>query len=73
MKITRHSAEQIVRKLREADRLLAENTPLAEAMRSLGVSHQGSSGRMGNSVALGLRAKLVAQVALQDFSCRITW
>ena len=40
MKRTRHTPEQIVRKLREADRLLAENTPLAEVMRSLGVSHQ---------------------------------
>ena len=34
MKRTRHTPEQIVRKLREADRLLAENTPLAEVMRS---------------------------------------
>ena len=40
MKRTRHTPEQIVRKLREADRLLAENTPLAEVMRSLGVSYQ---------------------------------
>ena len=32
MKRTRHTPEQIVRKLREADRLLAENTPLAEVM-----------------------------------------
>ena len=40
MKRTRHTPEQIVRKLREADRLLAENTPLAEVVRSLGVSHQ---------------------------------
>ena len=40
MKRTRHTAEQIARKLREADRLLAENTPLAEVMRLLEVSHQ---------------------------------
>ena len=40
MKRIRHTPEQIVRKLREADRLLAENTPLAEVLRSLGVSHQ---------------------------------
>ena len=30
MKRTRHTPEQIVRKLRGADRLLAENIPLAE-------------------------------------------
>ena len=39
MKRTRHTPEQVVRKLRDADRLLAENTPLAEVVRSLGVSH----------------------------------
>ena len=32
MKRTRHTPEQILRKLREADRLLAENIPLAEVM-----------------------------------------
>ncbi len=40
MKRTRHTPEQIVRKLREADRLLAENIPLAEVMRNLEISHQ---------------------------------
>jgi putative transposase len=40
MKRTRHTSEQIVRKLREADRLLAENIPLAEVMRYLEISHQ---------------------------------
>ena len=40
MKRTRHTPEQIVRKLREADRLLAENIPLAEVMRHLEISHQ---------------------------------
>jgi len=40
MKRTRHTPEQIVRKLREADRLLAENIPLAEVMRHLENSHQ---------------------------------
>ena len=30
MKRTRHTPEQIVRKLREADRLMAESIPLAE-------------------------------------------
>ena len=40
MKRTRHTPEQIVRKLREADRLLAENTPLAEVLRHLEISHQ---------------------------------
>ena len=40
MKRTRHTPEQIVRKLCEADRLLAENTPLAEVMRHLEISHQ---------------------------------
>jgi hypothetical protein len=32
MKWTRHTPEQIVRKLCEADRLLAENIPLAEVI-----------------------------------------
>ena len=40
MKRTRHTPEQIVRKLREADRLLAESIPLAEVMRHLEISHQ---------------------------------
>jgi hypothetical protein len=40
MKRTRHAPEQIVRKLREADRLLAESIPLAEVMRHLEISHQ---------------------------------
>jgi transposase-like protein len=40
MKRTRHTPEQIVRKLREADRLLAESLPLAEVMRHLEISHQ---------------------------------
>ena len=40
MKRTRHTPEQIVRKLREADRLLAESIPLAEVMRHLEIPHQ---------------------------------
>ena len=40
MKRTRYSPEQIVRKLRETDRLLAENIPLAEEMRHLEISYQ---------------------------------
>jgi putative transposase len=36
----RHSPEQIVRKLREADRLLAEGTELADLCRQLEVSVQ---------------------------------
>ena len=38
MKQTRHTPEQIVRKLREADRLLAESIQLAEVMRHLDIS-----------------------------------
>ena len=40
MKRTRHMPEQIIRKLHEADRLLAESIPLAEVMRHLEISHQ---------------------------------
>jgi transposase-like protein len=40
MKCARHTQEQIVRKLRGADRLLAENIPLAEVIRHLEISHQ---------------------------------
>lgn len=36
MKRTRHTPEQIVRKLREADKLLAEGMPIAEVVRHLG-------------------------------------
>ena len=39
MKRIRHTTEQVVRKLSDADRLLAEDMPLAEVVRSLGVSH----------------------------------
>ena len=39
MKRIRHTPEQVVRKLRDADRLLAEDMPPAEVVRSLGVSH----------------------------------
>ena len=39
MKRTRHTPEQVVRKLSDADRLLAEDMPPAEVVRSLGVSH----------------------------------
>lgn len=40
MKRVRHAPEQIVRKLREADRLLVEGMALDEVVRQLGVSHQ---------------------------------
>jgi putative transposase len=40
MKRTRHTPEQIVRKLREADKLLAEGMPIGDVVRHLGVSHQ---------------------------------
>lgn len=36
----RHTPEQIVRRLREADRLVAENILLTEVMRHLEISHQ---------------------------------
>ena len=39
MKRIRHTPEQVVRKLRDADRLLTEDMPPAEVVRSLGVSH----------------------------------
>jgi putative transposase len=38
MKRTRHTPEQIIRKLREADRLLAEGKAVAEITRELGIS-----------------------------------
>ena len=38
MKRRRHTPEQIVRKLREADRLLAEGTAVAEVAKALEVS-----------------------------------
>jgi transposase-like protein len=38
MKRRRHSPEQVVRKLREADKLLAEGKPVAEVARLLEVS-----------------------------------
>lgn len=38
MKRTRHTPEQVIRKLREADRMLAEHTGIAEIAKELGVS-----------------------------------
>lgn len=40
MKRTRHSAEQIVNKLREADAMLAAGRPVAQVVQALGVSEQ---------------------------------
>jgi putative transposase len=40
MKRTRHSAEQIVNKLREADAMIAAGRSLAQIVQSLGVSEQ---------------------------------
>jgi len=40
VKRRRHTPEQIVRKLREADRLLAEGTEVPEACKALEVSEQ---------------------------------
>ncbi len=41
MKRTRHTPEQVIRKLREADRMLAEGKGIAEVARELGVSKNG--------------------------------
>jgi len=38
MKRTRHTPEQVIRKLREADRMLAEQKSIAEVAKGLGVS-----------------------------------
>lgn len=38
MKRTRHTPEQIIRKLRDADRMLAEQRSIAEIAKELGVS-----------------------------------
>ena len=38
MKRTRHTPEQVIRKLREADRMLAEQQSIAEVAKELGVS-----------------------------------
>jgi putative transposase len=40
MKRRRHTPEQIIRKLREAERLLGEGKTIPEAARELGVSEQ---------------------------------
>lgn len=40
MKRTRHSAEQIVNKLREADAMLAAGRTIAQVVQALGVSEQ---------------------------------
>lgn len=40
MKRTRHSAEQVVNKLREADAMLAAGRPIAQVVQHLGVSEQ---------------------------------
>lgn len=38
MKRTRHTPEQVIRKLRDADRMLAEQRSIAEIAKELGVS-----------------------------------
>jgi len=38
MKRTRHTPEQVIRKLREADGMLAEQRSIAEVAKELGVS-----------------------------------
>ncbi len=38
MKRTRHTPEQVIRKLRDADRMLAEHKSIAEIAKELGVS-----------------------------------
>jgi putative transposase len=38
MKRTRHTPEQVIRKLRDADRMLAEQKSIAEIAKELGVS-----------------------------------
>ena len=38
MKRTRHTPEQVIRKLRDADRMLAEQKGVAEIAKELGVS-----------------------------------
>jgi putative transposase len=40
MKRTRHSAEQIAKKLREADAMLAAGKSVAQVVQALGVSEQ---------------------------------
>jgi uncharacterized protein YjcR len=40
MKRTRHTPEQVIRKLRDGERMLAEGTDLADVCRALGVSVQ---------------------------------
>jgi transposase-like protein len=40
MKRTRHTAEQVIRKLREAERLLGEGKTIAEVAKQLEVSEQ---------------------------------
>lgn len=40
MKRTRHSAEQVVSKLREADAMLAAGRPVSQVVQHLGVSEQ---------------------------------
>jgi len=40
MKRTRHTPEQVIRKLREADGMLADHKSIAEVAKQLGVSEQ---------------------------------
>jgi len=51
MKHRHHTPEQIVRKLREADRLLGEGTPLVEVCKHLEVTEQTFTGGGTNTAA----------------------
>ena len=46
MKRRRHTPEQVIRKLREADRLLAEGTEIPEVCKALEADSRGRVGRL---------------------------
>src|SRR4051795_13249692 len=46
----RHTPEEIVAKLRQVDVLVAQGTPVADAIRAIGVTEVGSSSRAGGGI-----------------------
>ncbi len=56
MKRTRHTPEQVIRKLRDADRLFAEQKTIAEVAKEFGVSENTWRNQYGGMKAVDAQA-----------------
>ncbi len=70
MKRTRHTPEQVIRKLRDAERMLAGGAELADVCRSLEISVQ-TYHRFVQAVPRGRREEIVVLKNLQKENARL--